>query len=242
MNSESLNKEEISKDEIHFYIIELDNLKPELPEIKSALSKSELETANKFRFNKDRERFIITRYILRKILSNYLYIPPKEIQIITNQYGKPKLDSELNNNIQFNISHSGNLVIYALNLFNEIGVDVEKIDNTINHLEIADNYFSTDEIEFLNISVSQNEIAEKFFRIWTRKESLLKAIGIGLLPDLKKISVIENRFYDDKLSPNLKASINNIWNIETLIIDNFYKASLAYSGDFKKIIEKNLNY
>ena len=238
MNSESLNKEEISKDEIHFYIIELDNLKPELPEIKSALSKSELETANKFKFNKDRERFIITRYLLRKILSNYLYIPPKEIQIITNQYGKPKLDSELNNNIQFNVSHSGDFAIFAINLFNEIGVDIEKIDNTINHLEIADNYFSTDEIEFLNISVSQNEIAEKFFRIWTRKESLLKAIGIGLLPDLKKISVIENRFHDNELSPNLKASTNNIWNIETLIMDNFYKVSLAYSGDLKKIIKK----
>ena len=238
MNSELLNKEEISKDEIHFYIIELDNLKPELPEIKSALSKSELETANKFKFNKDRERFIITRYLLRKILSNYLYIPPKEIQIITNQYGKPKLDSELNNNIQFNVSHSGDFAIFAINLFNEIGVDIEKIDNTINHLEIADNYFSTDEIAYLNASTCQSEIAEKFFRIWTRKESLLKAIGIGLLPDLKKISVIENRFHDNELSPNLKASTNNIWNIETLIMDNFYKVSLAYSGDLKKIIKK----
>lgn len=242
MNSELLNKEEISKDEIHFYIIELDNLKPELPEIKSALSKSELETANKFKFNKDRERFIITRYLLRKILSNYLYIPPKEIQIITNQYGKPKLDSELNNNIQFNVSHSGDFAIFAINLFNEIGVDIEKIDNTINHLEIADNYFSTDEIAYLNASTCQSEIAEKFFRIWTRKESLLKAIGIGLLPDLKKISVIENRFHDNELSPNLKASTNNIWNIETLIMDNFYKVSLAYSGDLKKIIKKNLIY
>ena len=235
------NKKNISEKEIHLYTIKLENTPIKFSEINFDLSTQDLATVDKFKFDKDRKRFIISRYFLRTLLADYLGTPTKEIRIITNHYGKPELDSTIQKNIQFNISHSGHFILFAINLNNEIGIDIEKIDGTINHLEIAENYFSNDEIRLLKKTGKKEDMIKNFYYIWTRKEALLKAIGIGLLPDLKKISVIYNHFDLDLELNQLNFDKKNIWNIESLEIDNSYKTALAYEGKTKKILIKNID-
>ncbi len=85
-------------------------------------------------------------------------------------YGKPLLTG----NMPFNISHAGDYAVLALSK-QSVGVDLERI-RPIDWDKIADRFFHPEERSHLQ--KAQNALAE-FFRIWTLKESYLKAEGIG---------------------------------------------------------------
>ena len=87
-----------------------------------------------------------------------------------NEYGKPYLKGE---NIHFNLSHSGDYVLLAIDEF-EVGVDIEKI-STIKQ-KVADKYFTLQENSWLK----DNNENENFYYLWTGKESVIKAKGQGL--------------------------------------------------------------
>ena len=133
--------------------------------------------ALKFRFLKDQHSYIITHAMLRTILGSYLGTEPCEIEFVSNDYGKPAL-SEKHKKIHFNLSHSSGLSVLAFSTKTEIGVDVEKIDPGFDFDLIAKAHFSEEEKKFLH--TNHGESCKRFYTVWTRKEALLKAIGIGI--------------------------------------------------------------
>src|SRR5262245_24107771 len=89
------------------------------------LNSEEKDRASRFRFDEDREQNVIARGILRKLLSFYLPIDPTEIEFTVTNHGKLYLAKQQNSlQIQFNVSHSNQCIIYAVTLSDEIGVDV----------------------------------------------------------------------------------------------------------------------
>lgn len=93
------------------------------------LNGNEQVKAARFRFDKDRTRFIIVRSILRTILGHYLGEKPKEIKFDYNQCGKPLLYADISESlIRFNLSHSHEIALIAVAQNRDIGVDVEYID------------------------------------------------------------------------------------------------------------------
>lgn len=229
-------KNNILNNEIHIYWTNTSIYKKYIFHVASTLSNTEIEIAGKYKFKRDKERYLISRYLLKKILSGYTDIPANNIIIKNSFYGKPEIENELK--IKFNLSHSGDKIVFAFTLNNEIGIDIEKIEFSVNHMEIAENYFSEDEIFLLK--KQKEDIVNNFYYIWTRKEALLKAIGVGMLPDLKKISAIKNYFLPDLELKEINLNKEKVWYIESIDIDNSYKTSIAYKRQTKNIMIKEI--
>lgn len=222
-------------DEMKIYSLNFQTISNEIFSLRDNLTSQEIVIANKYKFEKDRSRFVVARSCLRKILSDFLSINAKDITISSNQFGKPILFSTSLENIKFNLSHSGDTIVYAFSLFDEVGIDIEILDTSINHLEIAENYFTSSEIEYLKDSKSMEDTVQRFFRIWTRKEALLKSIGTGLLLDMKKVDVLSDTAELNLFSDASINYLNKTWNVTDLFVNNNYKAAYAYSGNQKRL-------
>ena len=150
------------------------------------LSPDEKNRAQKFRFAKDSRNFIVARGILRSLIGKYLEINPAEISFQYNKFGKPGI--AYNNSLQFNISHSKNIALFAFTKRFNIGIDVEFVNPNIEVKDIASNFFSTNEITNL-LALPDKDQALGFFNCWTRKEAFIKAVGEGLSFPLDKFEV-----------------------------------------------------
>lgn len=176
------------KESIHIWSVWLDATRFNAIKLVELLSIDELERANKYHFEKDRNSYIITRAALRWILSRYLLDSPALISIKYNTYGKPYLSNPAQSDLFFNVSHSGELALLAFTQSGPIGVDVEKVDNKVNPDAISSNFFSTPEIMILNQQSGENRWST-FYKLWTRKEALLKALGYGLIKDMNTVDI-----------------------------------------------------
>lgn len=145
--------------------------------VQKSLSAQELEKAQRFRFIKDQHRYILTHGMLRTILGKYLKSEPSEIEFISNEFGKPSL-SEKFKKIHFNLSHCSGISVLAFSAKSEIGIDIEKIDPEFDFDLIAKAHFSQTENSFIH--EIQGEEPKRFYTLWTRKEAILKAVGMGI--------------------------------------------------------------
>lgn len=152
----------------------------------SFLSLDEKERASKFKFPKDRAVYITGKFLLRSLLGHYLKTNPKKIVFEYSEFGKP---SYLKNvELDFNVSHSGNRIIIGFSKKQIIGVDIEKIKKDFDPLNLANNFFSKEEIIALS-QTKNSEMFQAFYRCWTRKESFIKAVGEGLSYPLDSFAV-----------------------------------------------------
>ncbi len=153
------------------------------------LSDDEWSRANRFHFEEDRNAYIAARGVLRIILGQYLNAEPTQLRFTYNQYGKPFLLPETNpEKLQFNLSHSDGLALFAFTRQREIGVDLERIQRQFEFEEIAGRFFSPGEAALLH-SLPDSMKPEAFFNCWTRKEAYIKAHGEGLSLPLASFDV-----------------------------------------------------
>jgi len=158
------------------------------------LSPSERERAAQFRRDRDRLAFIARRVFLREILCGYVGADPAAIEFVRGEFGKPQVKSAA---LHFSASHSAGLALIAVSRTFEIGVDVERIDPAFDREAVARHFFCGGEI-----SVAA-ESAEEFFRIWTRKEAYVKALGLGfsLAPESFDVSMDPSGWSFESFSP-----------------------------------------
>src|SRR5262249_55838128 len=143
----------------------------------AALSADEQQRAEQFKSLTVKNYFIFGRGALRYLLSNYLQLPAEQLSFVYNPHGKPLLSSSL---IQFNISHSNNMILFAITLRSTIGVDIEFLDRELkNYLALAKRFFTDNEYQRLKLLPEAVQL-ENFFRYWTRKEAICKAMGAGI--------------------------------------------------------------
>ena len=196
-----------------------------IPHYLSLLSEHELLKAKKFKFEIDRERFVISRGILRILLGSYLKKNPRKIEFEYTTFGKPFVKNE--DNIKFNISHSGNMAVFGFVKHVEIGVDIEKIKDNFDVLQLAQNFFSNSEIETLE-KQPKEELQRAFFRCWTRKESFIKAEGSGLSFPLNEFSVtLDNDQNAELLSTDWDSREKLNWNLFSFKRGTQYVGALA---------------
>ncbi len=147
-------------------------------DFRNTLSGDERRRAERFRFDRHRERFIVQRGMLREILSGYLEMPPGEIRFCSGPGGKPAIAGQ-NPMTCFNLSHSGGYAFYAVAWGREVGVDVEVVRPKPKAAALVDRFFSSNEkAAFRKLEVHEQDAA--FFAGWTRKEAYVKALGQGL--------------------------------------------------------------
>jgi 4'-phosphopantetheinyl transferase len=176
----------LSPQSISLWQVSLSNFLSELNELTILLSPDELQRANRFRFTIHRNRFIIARAMLRKILNLYIMTPAQKIIFTLGEHGKPYLnDNPLN--VQFNVSHSHDIAVYAITQQYEVGIDIEKIESIYRN-DVAKRFFSSQEYSMLEtLPFNQQIIA--FYHLWARKEAVIKALGKGLYQSTNDFSV-----------------------------------------------------
>lgn len=151
-----------------------------LKEFKSICDSDDILKAFNFYQNKDKIRYLISRYLLKNLLFNYLKISSFKIKFELNAFSKPSINKLMNpNELQFNISHSGEYIAIALSNNDPIGIDVEYIDDKIDMESLKDHFFSTYEKEKWR-QLNNLEKHKYFYHVWSCKESILKGIGTGL--------------------------------------------------------------
>ncbi len=153
------------------------------------LNSEEKEQQKRFHFSQHRHQYLITRALVRTVLSRYLpSIRPDELQFKKNTYGKPFVsNSALLFPLEFNISHSEKMIILAVTNVVKVGVDVEYMARDGNAVSIVDRFFSPREISELK-SLEQDQQGDRFFDLWTLKEAYIKARSMGLSIPLDKFS------------------------------------------------------
>lgn len=139
---------------------------------------------NRFVNKKDKIRSLISEILIRNIIFENLNINNRDIIFEKNEQGKPNLKGY--SDFNFNLSHSGDFVVCAVD-DKPIGIDIEKI-KSIDYNGIAQSFFSKDEYDFISKGDLQTQV-DKFYEIWTLKESYIKTDGRGLTIPLKSFSI-----------------------------------------------------
>jgi 4'-phosphopantetheinyl transferase len=147
---------------------------------KECLSADEHERMARFVFDRDRRAFLLTRALVRTMLSRYAGIPPAAWQFISNVHGRPEILDRPSGvpDLRFNISHTDGLIACAVTIGREVGVDIERITRHLTH-DVAGRFFAPREVSDLR-QLPEADQHRAFFDYWTLKEAYIKARGFGL--------------------------------------------------------------
>lgn len=171
----------INHNEVHIWSASILKCKENLENHIAVLSPDEIQRTESYRFSKDKNKFIISRSILRNILSRYIEQSAKDIEFVYGLWGKPSLLRQ-HNFVYFNASHSGDYVLYAITRNFEIGIDLEYIDKNFDMESLASYFLSPKELEYWR-ELRGDEQTNYFFSYWAKKEAVLKSSGKGWLKD-----------------------------------------------------------
>lgn len=181
----------LASNEIHLWLTSCGAISDE--ELHRAYSKviseTEREQQARFHFRRDRLRYLVTRVLVRTVLSRYAPIDPSGWRFSANAYGRPQIaNSEAQDlRLSFNVSHTHDLIVLGVTKNRALGVDVENVRARKISLEIADRFFAPTEAAQL-AAVPPHQRQDRFFEYWTFKESYIKARGMGLSLALDKFS------------------------------------------------------
>jgi len=186
-----------------------------LQKMRSVLSIMENKKIDSFKRTEDAMISLLSRFLLRTLSAQRLGVNPEEIMFFYNEYHRPYLPD-----FDFNVSHSGDWVVLVFIEQGRVGIDIEKM-RTVEET-LADMCFTEEERKYLFFNNNFNQ--EKFFELWTLKESFIKADGKGLSYPLQD-------FYfclEDKIKINFKKKKKKEnWNFRLYELDSEYKLSLC---------------
>lgn len=201
-------------------------------EFESALTEKELAKVPFFKFKQVKDSYVISQGSLRRLLSEYLGIPANLVKIGRRRKGKPySIDDP---GLYFNMSNSGKFVVIAFSRDGEVGIDIEKTRPLHDLDEMIAKNFTSREIRF--ITARPEERISRFFRLWTVKESYLKAIGEGmrLQPDSLEFAIESDRVR--------QLSVEGVfdqedWNFKEFSKSNDYVGTITY-GQVNTVIKQ----
>jgi len=158
-------------------------------DLRATLDDDELQRADCFQFARDRLQYVIAHGLVRILLGRYLGKPAHRLRFETGPYGKPSLYSSVTcPTLEYNLSHSGDIVLIAVACGRAVGVDVERWADEIVYDDLAEYCFSPMEQAELAATDVRNKAAA-FFAGWTRKEAYIKATGLGVSAGLDYFDV-----------------------------------------------------
>jgi 4'-phosphopantetheinyl transferase len=191
------------------------------------LDAAEQKRANNYHQLKDSQRFIIARGILKILVSQYLNCQVKDVCIKVGANKKPYLFTSSTVSLEYNISHSGNWIVVAF--ANEaVGIDVEQIQASFNFESLLTACFSNIEQNYIQNNVNSREL---FYRLWTRKESFVKATSKGLDDSLSQLTCLDGKW------PLLKEhSFEQDWENWSFTLDQDHVVSICFKEGKKNIL------
>ncbi|OPH56183.1 hypothetical protein BC351_28865 [Paenibacillus ferrarius] len=172
-------------------------LSTEIQDRLDLLDAEERATYSRYKVDFKKIEFLVGRCLAKMALGQFLHVQPGNISFSKNEYGKLFLKNSPKP-LYFNLSHTDEMVVCALSANDEMGIDVEKtLDD---RFEVMKHVYVPDEIEWVNAQRDKNAKLHAFYKLWTRKEAVMKAVGKGFsLPPLSfTIPFDEERAHDDE--------------------------------------------
>jgi 4'-phosphopantetheinyl transferase len=193
------------------------------------LSSDELHRAGRYRFALHRDRFIAGRGFLREVLGLYLGSRPETLTFRTGPFGKPELEG-----LHFNVAHAEDRILIAV-AAEPVGVDIERVRPMPEVGSLAEQVFSSDEFAAWQ-EFPPGRRHDAFFWLWTRKEALLKGIGLGISQHLKDVSVFFGT--EDGLRAPRELG-GEAWSVSTFV-EGPDCWSIALCGPIQQIVKRHL--
>jgi 4'-phosphopantetheinyl transferase len=218
-------------DEVHVWQTCLDLSRKHIEELREILSLDEQQKADRFHLDSDRKRHTIARGLLRLVVASLSNTSPQLLKIVAALHGKPHLLYDVDQSrIEFNISHSAEIIYVVVANNRAVGIDVEKVQVDFPFETIARDNFSATEFNEL-MALDPVLRRDGFFTCWTRKEALSKATGKGLaaLSNPSAKSLFGHLPMPTGISNARESTVAN-WTLLDLQTDPGYKAALAFQG------------
>jgi len=152
------------------------------------LSDLERSRATKFPIELDRNRFTAARSALRTVIASCIKTDPRELFFAISEHGKPYLEG--NSGFQFNLTHCEALAGIAISTSGAVGLDCERLVSMDDMAAFCKRICSSKELEIIH-GLENEHLVKVLFQIWTRKEAILKAIGLGLHYPLRKLTALD---------------------------------------------------
>jgi 4'-phosphopantetheinyl transferase len=194
------------------------------------LSPDERERAGRMQLPSPRDLFVVGRGLLRTLIGNYLDMPPADVSFSYSAFGRPWLPAGGSRPaLQFSVSHSGVQIALAFTREARVGIDVERVRTSADCGAIAARFFAPAEQAAL-ASLSLADRIDAFFACWTRKEALLKAVGLGISRGLSRVEVTCRPGDPARL---LRSDLTEVdpagWSLFDLPVPPGYRSALAVS-------------
>ncbi len=174
---------DLEANKIHLWFVFLDEVEDGqlLDRYRELLTPEERIQEKRFYFQKDQLRYLVTRALVRTVLSRYAPISPVQWTFFPNAYGKPEISNDdfTAKNLSFNISHTDGLIVLGITTGSALGIDTENVRTRHAPLEIGGHFFAPEEVSALDELPLENQ-PDRFFQYWTLKEAYIKARGMGL--------------------------------------------------------------
>jgi 4'-phosphopantetheinyl transferase len=168
-------------DEVRIYSVNIPAESHKIDYYRELIPEKKVLRYEKYRFEKDRTSRIVIHGLLRSLLADYLTLSPPDLKFRQNEFGKPYLDDE----IYFSISYAGEIGMIAISRV-EIGIDIVKIAPEPAGSEMLNAFMTREEREYYN-NLDLNRREDAFFQVWARKESIIKAWGVGMSYPLTRL-------------------------------------------------------
>ena len=152
------------------------------------LSERETRIVEKFKVAHAARLYAFAHGVLRLVLGTVLSISPENLRFTADPNGKPRLLQPEGLSVVFNLSHSGDAVALAISREAEVGIDLERIRPFSDMAEMVKNLFHPRDIQFFD-HLHRREKIQGFYRLWTQKEAMVKAVGTGLVFPLEKFCI-----------------------------------------------------
>ena len=220
---------DISHDEVHVWDTSLVLSDDELAYDESLLSPDERRYAARFTDVNAKLQFVASRAKLRELLGKYANQSPTALKFSMTREGKPFLTSA--RELEFNITHSGDLVIYGVGLSRPVGVDMERIKPIPRALELSKRYMAAEE-HALVVNASPETRDHTFLSLWVKREGSGKAYGVGIW------KVLENGRRDGVTPNPLFAEILRDYSHRVIDYTPEYVACVAALGNDWKLVER----
>ena len=216
----------LGRDRVDVWHASLDGA-AELPLLAATLSTDERARADRFRFERDRARFVAARGLLRVIAGKYVGRDPASLRFSYGVHGKPALAED---DLRFSVAHAGEFALYALAHGREVGVDIERVRTDLDLDLLASTVLTPSERAAIG-AVAPEDRPALFFAVWTFKEAFVKALGTGLAFEFARIEVAFGRGGEPTLVVDGEPVAPDRWVLRSLDPAEGYGAALAVEGD-----------
>jgi len=188
MKQQAGDRRDLQDGEIHVWLAHLGEDEDRTAEFACLLDRDEAAHAARFSYERLRTHFVQSHAIVRRILAEYAGVAdPAELVFTRGRHGKPRLVAPAAAaRLHFSLSHSGHCCILAVRLGQPLGIDLERRRDLPRAFDIARRNFTAGEGQML-ASLRGSAQCDGFFKLWTRKEAVTKALGASLAASLKRI-------------------------------------------------------